>query len=179
MSHTVLKLTLIAALACTGLHAHAEGNATAEQAQAMVKKGVSFIKANGKEKGYAEVTNKAGAFIDRDLYLVVYGLDGTVRAHGANDKMVGKNLIELKDAEPIDTALATWRRDIDARRDSAAPGLRASAATGEAGEVGMIWLQIAGSTDGLQAWIYNVEVDESARRRGYAPPGTPPASMPS
>ncbi|MEY4563442.1 MAG: hypothetical protein RLZZ618_2719 [Pseudomonadota bacterium] len=100
MSHTVLKLTLLAALACTGLHAHAaEGNATAEQAQAMVKKGVTFIKTNGKEKGYAEVTNKAGAFIDRDLYLVVYGLDGTVRAHGANDKMVGKNLIELKDVD--------------------------------------------------------------------------------
>jgi signal transduction histidine kinase len=28
---------------------------------------------------------------------VVYGLDGTVRAHGANEKMVGKNLIGLKD----------------------------------------------------------------------------------
>ncbi len=76
-----------------------EGNATKDDALAAVKKGVAFIKAQGKDKGYAEVSNKEGQFIDRDLYLVVYGLDGTVRAHGANSKMVGKNLIELKDVD--------------------------------------------------------------------------------
>ena len=76
-----------------------EGNATKDDAVATVKKGIAFIKANGKDKGYAEVSNKEGQFIDRDLYLVVYGLDGTVRAHGANGKMVGKNLIDLKDVD--------------------------------------------------------------------------------
>jgi len=76
-----------------------EDNATAAEATAMVKKGVTFIKANGKDKGYAEISTKGGSFTDRDLYLVVYGLDGTVRAHGANEKMVGKNLIELKDVD--------------------------------------------------------------------------------
>ena len=75
------------------------GNATADEATAMVKKGVAFIKAQGTEKGYAEISNKQGQFIDRDLYLVVYGLDGTVLAHGANDKMIGKNLIDLKDID--------------------------------------------------------------------------------
>ena len=65
----------------------------------MVKKGVEFIKTNGKEKAYAEITNKQGRFTDRDLYLVVYALDGTVMAHGANEKMVGKNLIGLKDID--------------------------------------------------------------------------------
>ena len=49
----------------------------------MVKRGVAFIKAEGAEKGYAEITNKKGSFVDRDLYLVVYGLDGMVLAHGA------------------------------------------------------------------------------------------------
>ena len=76
-----------------------EGSATKEDALATVKKGVAFIKSNGRDKGYAEVSNKQGQFIKGDLYLVVYGLDGTVRAHGANDKMVGKNLIELKDVD--------------------------------------------------------------------------------
>ncbi len=85
-------------LAAGGAHAK-EGNASKEDALAAVKKGVAFIKANGRDKGYAEVSNKQGQFIDRDLYLVVYGLDGTVRAHGANDKMVGKNLIDLKDVD--------------------------------------------------------------------------------
>ena len=86
---------LLAALATSAK----EGSATKEDALASVKKGVAYIKANGRDKGYAEVSNKQGQFIDRDLYLVVYGLDGTVRAHGANDKMIGKNLIDLKDID--------------------------------------------------------------------------------
>ncbi|HWI11922.1 MAG TPA: cache domain-containing protein [Burkholderiaceae bacterium] len=77
----------------------AEGGATAAEATAMVKKGVAFIKASGTDKGYAAISTKGGQFSDRDLYLVVYGLDGTVRAHGANEKMIGKNLIDLKDVD--------------------------------------------------------------------------------
>src|SRR5271169_6437036 len=66
---------------------------------ATAKKGVAFIKANGKEKGYAEITSKQSQFRDRDLYLVVYGLDGMVWAHGANERMVGKMLIDLRDID--------------------------------------------------------------------------------
>ena len=73
--------------------------ASAEEAQAMVKKGLAHAKTHGNDKTYAEITDKQGQFTDRDLYLVVYALDGTVRAHGANEKMVGKNLIELKDVD--------------------------------------------------------------------------------
>jgi signal transduction histidine kinase len=96
--------TLACGLAAAALLAAApawakEGNAGKDDAVAAVKKGVAFIKANGRDKGYAEVSNKQGQFVDRDLYLVVYGLDGTVRAHGANEKMVGKNLIEMKDVD--------------------------------------------------------------------------------
>ena len=73
--------------------------ATKDEAVAMVKKGIVFIKTHGIEKGYAEVSNKAGPFVDRDLYLVVYGLDGKCLAHGANPKQVGKDLIELTDID--------------------------------------------------------------------------------
>lgn len=73
--------------------------ATKDDAMSMVKKGVAFIKANGKDKGHAEISRKDSSFTKDDLYLVVYGLDGTVRAHGANEKMIGKNLIELKDVD--------------------------------------------------------------------------------
>ena len=91
-------IPFVAALALTGV-AHANEGATAAEATAMVKKGVAFIKAQGKDKGYGEITSKTSQFKDRDLYLTVYGIDGTVRAHGANDKMVGKNLIDLKDVD--------------------------------------------------------------------------------
>jgi cytochrome c len=95
-----LHFTLAAALLGLATAAGAaEGGATAEQATAMVKKGIAFIKANGNEKGYAEITSKTGQFRHQDLYLTVYTLDGLVMAHGANDKMVGRNLIELKDVD--------------------------------------------------------------------------------
>jgi len=101
MRKPCLSIVLIAALG--GLPPlgalAADGGATEAEAVAMVKKGVAFIKANGKDKAYAEFSSKGGPFTDRDLYLVAYGLDGTVRAHGANAKMVGKNLIDLKDVD--------------------------------------------------------------------------------
>jgi len=101
MSKPLILSTLFAAvLGAVSIAAPAkEGNATAAEATAMVKKGVAYIKASGRDKAYAEINNKAGQFTDRDLYLVVYGLDGVVRAHGANEKMIGKNLLELKDVD--------------------------------------------------------------------------------
>lgn len=96
----IISLLAGASLIALGSLANAaDGGATAEQATDMVKKGVAFIKANGKDKGYAEITSKTSQFKFQDLYLVVYGLDGTVHAHGANEKMVGRNLIDLKDVD--------------------------------------------------------------------------------
>jgi len=78
----------------------ADGGATKDDAVGMVKKGVAHVKSAGKDKAYAEFSDKANAtWRKEDLYLVVYGLDGTVHAHGANAKMIGKNLIELKDID--------------------------------------------------------------------------------
>ena len=93
----VATVAIVGALA--GGAARAAENATAKEAEAMVKKGIAYLKANGKDKGYAEITNKQGQFTDRDLYLVVYQLDGKVLAHGANEKMVGRVLIDLKDVD--------------------------------------------------------------------------------
>ncbi len=91
---------LLMSIALTGGAYAADGGATKDDAVAMVKKGVAFVKANSHEKAYAEFSDKENkAWHNRDLYLVVYALDGTVRAHGANAKMVGKNLIDLKDID--------------------------------------------------------------------------------
>ena len=91
--------TVMAAVAFSGGAAWAADRATAKEAEAMVKKGIAYIKANGNEKGYAEITNKNGQFVDRDLYLMVMRLDGTMLAHGANAKLVGLNRIEAKDID--------------------------------------------------------------------------------
>ena len=94
-----VAMVAMAAAALAGGAAWAAEHASAKEAEAMVKKGIAFIKASGKDKGYAEISNKQGQFKDRDLYLVVYGLDGKVWAHGANEKMVGRVLIDLKDVD--------------------------------------------------------------------------------
>ncbi len=98
MKFAFLVPSLICAMAFP-IAAQAQPKATAAEATAMVKKGITYIKTNGKDKGHAEISNKSGQFVDKDLYLVVYGLDGVVRAHGANEKMIGKNLIDLKDID--------------------------------------------------------------------------------
>lgn len=76
-----------------------EKRGTSAQAESMVKKAIEFMKTNGTDKGLAEISNKAGKFVDGDLYVFVYDLTGKCVAHGSNPKMVGKDLIELKDAD--------------------------------------------------------------------------------
>ena len=72
---------------------------TKDEATAMVKKAVTLIKANGAEKAYAEFSNPKGPFVDRDLYVVVYDMTGKCLAHGANAKMIGRDLIDNKDVD--------------------------------------------------------------------------------
>jgi cytochrome c len=72
---------------------------TKDEAVALVKKAVAFIKDQGPDKAYPEISNKSGRFTDRDLYVVVYGLDGKVLAHGANGKLIGKDLLDAQDVD--------------------------------------------------------------------------------
>lgn len=95
----MVTVVFMATTAAASGGAWAAEAATAKEAEAMVKKGVTFLKANGKDKSFAEISSKQGQFVDRDLYLTVYRLDGTVMAHGANEKMIGRNLLELKDID--------------------------------------------------------------------------------
>lgn len=72
---------------------------TPSEAEALVKKGIAYYKANGKEKAFSEVNNPKGQFTDRDLYLFVYDINGKCVAHGFNPKMIEKDLIEMKDPD--------------------------------------------------------------------------------
>ena len=70
---------------------------TAAEATAMVGEAIAHIKKVGRDKAFADFNNKSGPFTERDLYVVVYDMKGKVLAHGANDKMIGKDVIELRD----------------------------------------------------------------------------------
>ncbi len=72
---------------------------TAPEAEALVKKAVQLIKTEGREKTFMEINNPKGKFVDRDLYIFVYDINGKCVAHGFNSKMIGKDLIEMKDMD--------------------------------------------------------------------------------
>ena len=90
----VVAMVVMAAAALAGAAAWAADRGTAKEAEALVKKGIAYIKANGKDKGYAEINNKQGQFVDRDLYLIVLRMDGTMLANGANAKLIGLNRMD-------------------------------------------------------------------------------------
>lgn len=76
----------------------------------MVKSAIAMIGSAGPELAYKAITeHPGGAFKDRDLYVWVYDFQGNCLAHGANSKMVGKNLLAVKDAEGNDLVKAELR----------------------------------------------------------------------
>lgn len=100
--HNFLKSLAAAAVAGTLLPlpatATAAARATKAEAEALVAKAIAYLKANGPEKAYDAFTNNP-SFKDRELYVIVYDLTGKNLAHGANPKLVGKDLIGLKDPD--------------------------------------------------------------------------------
>jgi cytochrome c len=94
LSGAFMSLSLLA------LPAYSSEKGSAAEAVAMVKKAVALIKSDGKEKAYAAISDPANKdFHDRDLYVYVYDMNGVAVAHGVNPKLVGKNLIDMKDNE--------------------------------------------------------------------------------
>ncbi len=73
--------------------------ATPDDAKAMVEKAYAALKANGKEKAFAEISNPGGQFVKGDLYVFVNDFNGICLANGGNPKFVGMNHFALKDPD--------------------------------------------------------------------------------
>ena len=98
----IMKALLVIFLTATVCIGTAVGQGSTEEAEALVKKAISYYKANGPEKTFTEISDTKGQFVKGDLYVFVYDLSGKCVAHGGNSKMVGKDLIDLKDADGKD-----------------------------------------------------------------------------
>lgn len=101
MKNMLKKITFGLCALAIGTVVFSAEKGTAEEATAMVKKGVDYVKTHGKEKAFAEFSNPSGQFVKGDLYVMVYDMDGLNKAHGANPKLIGKNLLEIKDANGV------------------------------------------------------------------------------
>lgn len=81
--------------------ASAGGKASPAEAVELVNKGVAYVKANGKDKALAEFNNPNGGFVsrDHDLYIFVLDSSGKTLANGVNARLVGKNVLEMRDVD--------------------------------------------------------------------------------
>lgn len=100
MKLKVIAISIFMLAVGTATQAFAAG-ATKDEAKALVAKASAYIKEAGPEKAYAEFSVKGGKWTDRDLYVVVYNVDGTVLAHGSNIKLVGKHLMDVQDVDGV------------------------------------------------------------------------------
>src|SRR5271157_1802241 len=72
---------------------------TKEDARDWVSNAKSFYKASGKRISLAEFTNPNGMFVQDEMYIYVLNPKGTMLAHGVNERFVGEDFSELKDAD--------------------------------------------------------------------------------
>ncbi|CAK0762469.1 Histidine kinase [uncultured Gammaproteobacteria bacterium] len=75
----------------------AEDRGTPEQAIALVDRAIARYNEVGREKAFAEFNDSKGAFVDRDMYVLVSDFNAVFLAHGVNRGLINKNLSELKD----------------------------------------------------------------------------------
>ncbi len=98
MRKTLVALVAVFALPHLAL-AEERAKATTKEAEMMVHKAIEYVAKEGKEKALAAFNDPKGPFTYLDLYVLVQDLDGKVLAHGRNQKLVGRNDTNTKDAQ--------------------------------------------------------------------------------
>jgi cytochrome c len=92
------KIALAAAVLLLPALTLADDYATTKDAELMVHKAVQFLRKEGREKALAAFSDPQGKFTYRDLYIMVYDVNGKCVAHGQKKERIGKNLLDDKDA---------------------------------------------------------------------------------
>jgi cytochrome c len=97
-----MKKTVLVVIGCLfvlGLLTTIVSASSREEAKVLVEKAIVYYKANGQDKGFAEINNPNGQFTKGDLYIFVYDLNGKCLAHGFKKSMIGMDLVTLKDPD--------------------------------------------------------------------------------
>ncbi len=79
----------------------AQERGTKEEAKAMVDAAYEHIKKVGPEQAYKDFTTDKAKWVKKDLYVMAYDAKGIGLAHGANEKIVGKDMSLVKDANGV------------------------------------------------------------------------------
>lgn len=94
-------LAMTCLVAASTLSAVAQERGTRDEAKAMVDAAFEHIKKVGPEKAYKDFTTDKANWIKKDLYVMVYDNKGIGLAHGANEKIVGKDMSNVRDANDV------------------------------------------------------------------------------
>lgn len=95
---TLFKFLLILFLGQV-FSSQASEKGSADEAVSMVKRATALLDKKGKDEAFKQFNDASGSFVDRDLYIAVIDAKGTMLAHGANPRIIGKSLIEMKDPD--------------------------------------------------------------------------------
>ena len=93
----IKKLFAGALIALFSLGAMAQDRGTKDEAVALLNSALAHVKKVGSEKAFKDFSSDKAVWTKKDLYIAAQNVDGTVLAHGANEKLIGKNLTEAKD----------------------------------------------------------------------------------
>lgn len=99
MKNIIHSISAVVLLILFSLHVIAEEFATKSDAEIIVKKAVAHIKKVGVETASEDFSNRKGDFVNLDLYVTAYNMQGIVLAHGQNKKSIGKDMLDLKDPD--------------------------------------------------------------------------------
>ena len=69
------------------------------QAQEWVENAKNFYRSAGRKLALAEFSDPNGMFVRGEMYIFVLDSQGTMLAHGINNKFIGENLMEIKDSD--------------------------------------------------------------------------------
>lgn len=97
------RRSVVFGLALTGCFpaalVRAAGPATPDEAKTLVEKAAAHLAAVGPEKAIADFNDPAAGYIDRELFVVVYGPDGKILSSYGVPVLRGKDATMLKDVE--------------------------------------------------------------------------------
>ena len=93
---------LVAALAMSFTPlAMAQEHGTKDDAKAMVDSAVEHVKKVGAEQAFKDFSADKASWTKKDLYVIAFDMKGVCLAHGANEKLIGRNLMDMKDPNGV------------------------------------------------------------------------------
>ena len=69
-----------------------------KDAKDWVARAIAFYKTSEREAALAEFSNPRGTFVQDDMYIFVLNNKGVMISHGADEKYIGQDFIDLEDS---------------------------------------------------------------------------------